>query len=107
LLHGCGVDRAPREVLSAAGVRWFDLGENSLCCGSAGVYNLLHRRVALDLARRKVDLAVSAGASDIAVGNIGCIMQLERSLALAGHSNISVCHPIELLEEACRGGMSG
>jgi glycolate oxidase iron-sulfur subunit len=100
LLHGCGVDHAPREVLSAAGARWFDLGENSICCGSAGVYNLLHRHVALDLARRKVDLAVSAGASDIAVGNVGCILQLQRSLALAGHSKLGVWHPIELLEDA-------
>ena len=107
LLHGCGVDHAPREVLSAAGARWFDLGENSICCGSAGIYNLLHRRVALDLARRKVDLAVSAGASDIAVGNFGCIMQLERSLALAGHSNVGVWHPIELLEDAYGAETSG
>jgi glycolate oxidase iron-sulfur subunit len=107
LLHGCGIDRAPREVLSAAGIRWFDLGENSICCGSAGVYNLIHRHVALDLARRKVDLAVSAGASEIAVGNVGCIMQLERSLALAGHGNVSVWHPIELLEEAYCGEIAG
>ena len=102
LVHGCGVDRAPREVLTATGVRWFDLGENTVCCGSAGAYNLLHPHVASDLAQRKVHLAAEAGATDIAVGNIGCIMQLERAFTRAHRSDVAVWHPIELLDEAYR-----
>jgi glycolate oxidase iron-sulfur subunit len=102
LLHGCGVERAPREVLSAAGVRWFDLGENAICCGSAGVYNLTHPRAARDLARRKMDLLAETGASDVAVGNIGCIMQFERALSRAGRKDVGVWHPVELLEAAYR-----
>jgi glycolate oxidase iron-sulfur subunit len=102
LLHGCGVDRAPRAVLTAAGVRWLDLGENSLCCGSAGTYNLTHPDAALDLGQRKVELLLRKGASGVAVGNIGCIMQLERALAQAGRKDIAVWHPVELLEAAYR-----
>jgi glycolate oxidase iron-sulfur subunit len=102
LLHGCGVDRAPRDVLSAAGIRWFELGENAICCGGAGVYNLLHPRTARDLERRKVELLVQSTASDLAVGNIGCIMQFERALSRAGRTDIGVWHPVELLEAAYR-----
>jgi glycolate oxidase iron-sulfur subunit len=102
LLHGCGVHQAPREVLTAAGVHWFDLGENAVCCGSAGVYNLLHPRTALDLARRKTELVLGKGVTGVAVGNIGCIMQFERALARAGRRDIAVRHPVELLEEAYR-----
>jgi glycolate oxidase iron-sulfur subunit len=102
LLHGCGVDRAPREILSTANVRWVDLTENAICCGSAGVYNLLHPRTASQLARRKVELLIASAASDVAIGNIGCIMQLELALAHAGREDIGVWHPIELLDAAYR-----
>jgi len=104
LLHGVGVDRAPRQVLTTAGLRWFDLGGNSVCCGSAGIYNLLHPDAALDLARRKVALLIEKGASDVAVGNIGCIMQIEHALARAGRNDVRVWHPVELLEAAYRRG---
>jgi glycolate oxidase iron-sulfur subunit len=100
LLHGSGIARAPREVLTAAGVRWFDLGDNAICCGSAGVYNLLHPGTALELAERKLQLLFGKNASDVAVGNIGCIMQLERALARVGRSDVGVWHPVELLEAA-------
>lgn len=100
LLHGCGVAQAPRELLTTAGAQWFDLGENAICCGSAGVYTLLHPRESLQLARRKVDLLIAAGASDLAIGNIGCLMQLEFALARAGRRDVNVWHPVELLEAA-------
>jgi glycolate oxidase iron-sulfur subunit len=104
LLHGCGLARAPREILGAAGVRWVDLGENAICCGSAGVYNLLHPHVASQLARRKADLLIEKGVSDVAVGNIGCIMQFELALARSGRPDITVWHPIELLDAAYAAG---
>lgn len=100
LLHGCGVNDAPRELLTAAGAKWFDLGENTICCGSAGVYTLLHPREASRLARRKVELLTAAGASDLAVGNIGCLMHMELALARSGRRDINVWHPVELLEAA-------
>ncbi|HET9062013.1 MAG TPA: heterodisulfide reductase-related iron-sulfur binding cluster [Candidatus Binatia bacterium] len=100
LLHGCGLARAPREILGAAGIRWVDLGENAICCGSAGVYNLLHPHLASALARRKADLLIEKGVSDVAIGNIGCIMQFELALARSGRTDVMVWHPIELLDAA-------
>jgi glycolate oxidase iron-sulfur subunit len=96
--------RAPREILRAAGVRWVDLGENAICCGSAGVYNLLHPRTASELARRKVELLIEKGVSDVAIGNIGCIMQFELALERAGRADVRVWHPIELLDAAYAAG---
>lgn len=104
LLHGCGVARAPREILGAAGVRWVDLGENAICCGSAGVYNLLHPHAASELARRKADLVIEKGVSDVAIGNIGCIMQFELAVARSGRTDVNVWHPIELLDAAYAAG---
>ena len=100
LLHACGVADQPRALLRAAtGKLPHDLGDNHICCGSAGSYNLEHPSMAVELGRRKAELARAAGSDTIAVGNIGCILQLERALALAG-LEIKVRHPVELLAEA-------
>jgi glycolate oxidase iron-sulfur subunit len=100
LLHASGIADAPRFVLSSAiGCVPDDLGENALCCGSAGSYNLDHRAMGLELGRRKAKLAREAGAQVISVANIGCILQLERAVAL-GDLDVRVAHPIELLAEA-------
>lgn len=102
LLHGCGVHAQPRALLSRAGIRWRDLPESTICCGSAGVYNLLHPEAASQLGRRKAELIVASGASDVAVGNIGCMMQLELALSRENHRDIAVWHPVELLDAAYR-----
>jgi glycolate oxidase iron-sulfur subunit len=102
LLHVAGVSKAPRAVVEAAtGVAPDDLGDNNVCCGSAGSYNVDHPRMGVELGRRKAELADRSGADTIAVGNIGCILQLERALALAG-KRIVVRHPVELLAAAYR-----
>jgi glycolate oxidase iron-sulfur subunit len=102
LLHACGVAAQPRALVRAAtGKLPRDLGDNHVCCGSAGSYNLEHPAMAVELGRRKAELARAAGSDTIAVGNIGCILQLERALALAG-LEIKVRHPVELLAAAYR-----
>lgn len=100
LLHGAGVARAPRVLLAATGARIVDLGDNSICCGSAGVYNLTHARAAAAMGRQKAELASAAGIDTVAVGNLGCILQIERALVLHGVMGIRVRHPIELLADA-------
>ena len=102
LLHAAGVAAAPRALLAATGATVVNLGENDICCGSAGTYNLLQPRSALRLGSRKADLIASARVDTIAVGNIGCILQLERALAIRGLAGISVYHPVELLARAYR-----
>ncbi|MFT4570330.1 MAG: glycolate oxidase iron-sulfur subunit [Hyphomicrobiaceae bacterium] len=100
LLNGCGITDAPRAVVEAAmGVPPIDLGENSICCGSAGRYNLDHPAMADTLGGRKAELVKACGADTVAVGNVGCILQISKSLAQAGHK-AQVKHPVELLADA-------
>jgi glycolate oxidase iron-sulfur subunit len=100
LLHAGGIASAPRTVVSAAtGGPPADLGDNALCCGSAGSYNLDHRAMGLELGKRKAELIAGGTARTISVGNVGCMLQIERAAALAG-LNVRVVHPIELLAEA-------
>ena len=103
LLNAAAVTAPPRAVLAAAGAGVADLGENALCCGSAGTYNLSHEATAKALGRRKAELVSSGGFDRVAVANLGCILQLERALALAGATGVRVAHPIEYLAEAYDG----
>ena len=100
LLHAAGISSEPRQVVGAAcGTDAADLGENQLCCGSAGSYNLDHPKMGLALGARKAELATEADADVIAVGNVGCILQLERALARSGRKT-RVLHPVEMLAAA-------
>jgi glycolate oxidase iron-sulfur subunit len=102
LLHARAVAAAPRAVCEAAlGRATVDLGENAICCGSAGSYNLDHPAISEELGARKAALAHERQASMVAVGNIGCLLQISRSLAVAG-LEVPVRHPVELLAAAYR-----
>jgi glycolate oxidase iron-sulfur subunit len=100
LLHAAGVSSEPRTIVeSAVGRVPEDLGENNICCGSAGSYNLDHPKMGLALGARKAELVTESNARVVAVGNVGCILQLERALARSGHDT-RVLHPVELLAAA-------
>jgi glycolate oxidase iron-sulfur subunit len=102
LLHARSLAAAPRQVCEAAlGRPTVDLGENAICCGSAGSYNLDHPAISEQLGARKAELTRERKAAMVAVGNIGCLLQISRSLALAG-IEAPVRHPIQLLAEAYR-----
>jgi glycolate oxidase iron-sulfur subunit len=103
LLHAQGIRDEPRAVVAIATGRIpVDLGDNTVCCGSAGSYNVEHPKLGHELGRAKGDLVRSVSPPLVAVANIGCILQLERALALGGHDT-PVRHPIELLAAAYRG----
>lgn len=102
LLHARSIAAAPRRVCEAAlGQAPIDLGENAICCGSAGSYNLDQPAISAELGARKAELAQETGAALVAVGNVGCLLQISRSLALAG-SEARVQHPVQLLAAAYR-----
>lgn len=102
LLHARGISDAPRKVLEAAfGKPPVDLGENAICCGSAGSYNVDHPAISAELGARKAELAEERGATVVAVANVGCLLQISQALALAGNA-ATVKHPISLLAEAYR-----
>jgi glycolate dehydrogenase iron-sulfur subunit len=97
LAHGQRVREAPRTLLrSIPGLRLRELQESDLCCGSAGVYNLMEPAIAGQLLGRKVDRIVATGAEIVATGNPGCLLQLRRGLADRGLS-VRAYHPVELL----------
>lgn len=102
LLHARGISSAPRAILEAAyGKAPVDLGENAICCGSAGSYNLDHPVISAELGARKAELAKSSSAAVVAVANVGCLLQISRALAMSGNA-APVRHPISLLAEAYR-----
>jgi glycolate oxidase iron-sulfur subunit len=100
LVHAARIAAEPRALVEAAiGKMPVDLGENQICCGSAGSYNLDRPGVARVLGRRKAELARERGVAAVAVGNIGCMLQMEQAFASHG-LRVPVLHPVELLAEA-------
>ncbi|MFQ5477678.1 MAG: (Fe-S)-binding protein [Candidatus Binatia bacterium] len=100
LLHARGIGLAPRLVIEAAtGTPPMDLGENEICCGSAGSYNIDHPRLAWALGARKAELLRESLAATVCVGNVGCLLQLGRAARAAG-LELRLFHPVELLAQA-------
>jgi glycolate oxidase iron-sulfur subunit len=79
-----------------------ELADSDLCCGSAGVYNLMEPEIAGQLLARKLDRVAATGAEIVASGNPGCLLQLRRGLADRG-STVRACHPVELLAWSLEG----
>jgi glycolate oxidase iron-sulfur subunit len=97
LVHGQRVREAPRRLLQAVpGLRLVELSESDLCCGSAGVYNLLEPAIARALLSRKLDRISATGADVVVSGNPGCLLQLRMGLAERGLA-VRAHHPVELL----------
>jgi glycolate oxidase iron-sulfur subunit len=97
LVHGLGVREPPRALLrSIPGVRFVELAESDLCCGSAGTYNLTERAMAHELARRKVDNIIATGAEYVVLSNPGCEFQIAAELKRRG-SPIRVIHIADFL----------
>ena len=97
LQHGQRVSEAPKRLLSEAGFTVREPTESHLCCGSAGVYNILEPELAAGLKERKIRRLAATGAAIIATGNIGCLAQLQ------GASPLPVVHTVELLDWATGG----
>ncbi len=102
LCHGQKIVSQPRQLLRAIpNLRLVELPESSWCCGSAGVYNIVQPEMANELALRKIKHIESTGASVVATGNPGCLLQIINSAAQKG-LKLRVVHPVTLLAEAYR-----
>ena len=102
LTHGQKVVLQPRELLRAIpGLQLVELPEATWCCGSAGIYNLTQPEMAGQLLKRKLKHIRSTGATVVATGNPGCLLQLINGAASEGLP-LRVVHPITLLAEAYR-----
>lgn len=102
LSHGQKIVSQPRRVLSLIpGLKLLDLPESSWCCGSAGVYNIVQPEMANQLLQRKLGHIRSTGATTVATGNPGCLLQLINGAKQQGWK-LRVVHPVTLLAEAYR-----
>ncbi len=103
LQHAQGVKNEPRAVLSTIpGLDVCEVPEGGLCCGSAGIYNLVEPETARALGDRKARNVIATGADAIVSSNPGCLLQLQTSLATAGHPLPSF-HLVELIDASITG----
>jgi len=98
LAHAQGIRAQPRSLLRAIpGLELLEVtSEPEICCGSAGIYNLVAPQPAAELGARKARSLLSTGAEAIAAGNPGCAAQIDMHLREAGHP-LPIYHPIELV----------
>jgi glycolate oxidase iron-sulfur subunit len=102
LAHGQGIRSAPRQILaSVPGLKLVELPESDLCCGSAGIYNILQPEESEKLLERKTGRIAETAASLVATANPGCYLQLARGLEQRSLP-IQVVQPVVLLAEAYR-----
>lgn len=100
LRHAQGVRAAPRTLLEAIpGVDLVELAEPDMCCGSAGIYNLVQPDAAEELGVRKAGHVRAARPDVLASSNPGCAMQLRRHLDGA----VPIVHPVQLVDASIRG----
>jgi glycolate oxidase iron-sulfur subunit len=101
LAHAQGVRSAPRELLAAIpDLELLEVGEErDVCCGSAGIYNLVQPEAAAQLGARKARHLIDTGAQAIAAANPGCCAQLDLHLRQLGRP-LPIHHPVELVSRS-------
>jgi glycolate oxidase iron-sulfur subunit len=97
LAHGQKVRSEPRALLRRIpGLTLVELRDSDLCCGSAGIYNILEPEMADRLLSAKLDRIVQSGARVVATGNPGCLMQIAKGARARG-LDLEIVHPVTLL----------
>lgn len=100
LAHGQRIRTAPRTLLEAVpGLVFREMPLSDLCCGSAGIYNVLHTGLAMSILAKKMGHANATGAEILVTANPGCMLQLRAGARLYGRGQ-RVAHVIEILDEA-------
>jgi glycolate oxidase iron-sulfur subunit len=103
LAHAQRISAQPRALLRAIpGLTLTEMRESSLCCGSAGIYNVTEPEMAARLGNRKLDNAEATSADILVTANPGCHLQLAGGLRRRG-SAMHVRHIVEVLDQAYRG----
>ncbi|MFC7496590.1 MULTISPECIES: (Fe-S)-binding protein [unclassified Nocardioides] len=108
LAHAQGVRMQPRRLLEAIpGLELREIPEPELCCGSAGVYNLLNPEPARELGDRKAANIAATGADVLVTANPGCLMQvaaaLERHARSGAGRPMRLAHTVEVLDASIQG----
>jgi glycolate oxidase iron-sulfur subunit len=103
LAHAQRISRQPRDLMAAIpGLELIEMKESALCCGSAGIYNIIREEMANALGDRKALHVMETPAAEVITANPGCQMQVSASLRRNG-STARVRHIADLLDEAYGG----
>jgi glycolate dehydrogenase iron-sulfur subunit len=103
LAHAQGVRAEPRALLGAIpGVEVLTPAESEICCGSAGIYNLVQPEPAEQLGERKARNIAAQKPDVIAAANPGCILQIAAAGRRLGY-DWEIVHPIELVDRSIKG----
>jgi glycolate oxidase iron-sulfur subunit len=106
LLHAQRIRQQPRELLqSIPELQLVPVTDADFCCGAAGIYNITHHEVSMQILARKMEHIAAAQPDVIATGNPGCMLQLRTGVQQA-HLHIPVVHPIELLDASYQAAAS-
>jgi glycolate oxidase iron-sulfur subunit len=100
--HGQQLKDGPKRLLSKAGFKVVEVPEGHICCGSAGVYNILQPEIAEQLRNRKVGNILKMKPDLVATGNIGCMTQIGKGFIDGGHE-VPIVHTAELMDWATGG----
>jgi glycolate oxidase iron-sulfur subunit len=104
LAHAQKVRQDPRAVLrQIPGVTLKEIRESDWCCGSAGVYNVVHPDISMKVLDRKMSRIGEVTADVVATGNPGCMIQIQLGMTRAGLS-MGVVHPVDLLARSYEAG---
>jgi glycolate oxidase iron-sulfur subunit len=97
--HAQGVRTQPREVLrSIPELELLDIPEAALCCGSAGIYNMIKPDAADELGKRKADNVRAVEPAVVVTANPGCLLQIGKHLG----GDLPLLHPVQLLDASIR-----
>jgi len=100
LQHAQGVRAQPRRLLQGIpGIDVREIAESEICCGSAGIYNLLEPEAATELRDRKVQNIIRTEADVIVSGNPGCLLQIATGMEAAGRP-LRIMHLVEVLDQS-------
>jgi glycolate oxidase iron-sulfur subunit len=100
LVHGQGIRNQPRQLLrQIPGLELVELQDSDVCCGSAGIYNLTHPELSVQILEQKMDRVLATGATAVVAANPGCTMQLAYG-ARRRQVDLQFFHVVDLLDRS-------
>jgi len=103
LAHGQRIRGAPRKLLAAIpGLEFREMRGADICCGSAGIYNVVENEMAMQILASKMKSVNATEAGIVATANPGCLLQLQAGVRMHGKGQ-KVMHVVELLDRAYGG----
>ncbi|MGI8539845.1 MAG: (Fe-S)-binding protein [Rubrobacteraceae bacterium] len=104
LAHAQGIRAQPRKTLTdIPGMEVMEIKEPEVCCGSAGIFNMVEPDTAGQLGERKAKNVAATGAKMIVTSNPGCTLQIQGSLKKMGYGEMPARHPMEVVDASIRG----